>query len=135
MDVDIIYGFENVKIEATARTPYVNLDKDNGLIELKGKSIPENAVQFYWHFNRWVSEYINQPQKQTTVNLAFTYLNSASLVVVSGLLRQLNGLIGIKSNIIINWLYESGDDEIKELGDFLCQDMHFKINLQEVERI
>ena len=56
-------------------------------------------------------------------------------MVVSGLLRQLNGLIGIKSNIIINWLYESGDDEIKELGDFLCQDMHFKINLQEVERI
>lgn len=135
MEADVIYGFENVQIQATNRTPFVNLNKDEGLIEIKGKSIPENAVHFYYHFNRWISEYVNQPQEKTTVNLACTYLNSASLVVVSRLMKQLNELIAVKSTIIINWVYETGDEEMRELGEFLCQDMNFKINLQEVERI
>lgn len=135
MDAEIIYGFENVQINETARTPYVDLNKDKGTIDLRGKSIPENAGQFYWHFNRWISEYVNQPQKETIVNLAFSYLNSTSLVVISRLMMQLNDVAATKSIVILNWFYEVGDEEMRELGEFICHDMNFNINLQEVERI
>ena len=47
----LTFGFENVEIESTFKTPYIKLNKDEGLIEIRGVSIPENTVQFYWHFN------------------------------------------------------------------------------------
>jgi hypothetical protein len=38
---------EKIFRSATENTPLVNFDPSQGLIEIKGRSIPENSIEFY----------------------------------------------------------------------------------------
>ncbi len=38
---------EIIKIEATPKTPMIYFDSEKGHIELRGRSIPENSLDFY----------------------------------------------------------------------------------------
>jgi hypothetical protein len=40
---------ENLTIEGTAKTPTVEFNASKGILELKGRSIPENSIEFYKH--------------------------------------------------------------------------------------
>ena len=40
-------NMENLNLEGSAITPTVNFHSDNGVLELKGRSIPENSIEFY----------------------------------------------------------------------------------------
>lgn len=135
MELDLVFRFENIEIEATNRTPYVKLNKDEGFIEIKGKSIPENKNKFYWHFNRWVSEYVRCPADNTTVNIRLAYVNSSSLLVIAGFLKTLLNYVGLKSTITVNWFYEAGDEDMKDIGLFLNESTGFNMDIQEVQVI
>ena len=37
---------ESLAIEGTAKTPTVKFEAEQGLIEIKGRSIPENSIEF-----------------------------------------------------------------------------------------
>ena len=36
-----------ISIEGTSKTPTVLFDSESGVMELKGRSIPENSIEFY----------------------------------------------------------------------------------------
>ena len=38
---------ESIKLEGTPKTPTVEFSADNGVLLLKGRSIPENSIEFY----------------------------------------------------------------------------------------
>ena len=38
---------DTITIEESAKTPYILMDPEKGVIEIKGRSIPENSVEFY----------------------------------------------------------------------------------------
>ena len=38
---------EPISIAGTPKTPTVHFDAGNGKIEIKGRSIPENSIEFY----------------------------------------------------------------------------------------
>lgn len=129
------YGFENVEVTGGTKTPYIKLNKDEGIIEIKGRSIPENTVEFYWPFNRWLSEYSKTPASQTTINLALSYLNSASAVVITRLMQLLDNMIGLQSEVTVNWYYEKGDIEMMNMGKDYQEIMKCEVNLHEVEKL
>lgn len=135
MDDVLEFGFENIEVEGTTKTPYIRLNKDDGIIEIKGRSIPENTVQFYYHFNRWLSEYAAQPAPKTTVLMALHYMNSSSTVIITRMMKLLDDMIGMNSEVEINWHYEKGDLEMKELGADYGTIMKCPVNLKEVEKI
>lgn len=124
------FGFENIEIKAGLKTPFIRLDKDAGVIEIKGRSFPENAAEFYYHFNRWLAEYSSNPAKTTTVSISLLYLNSSSVVVITRMMKLLDGMISMNTELKIKWHFEEGDADIEELG------LHFKTNSKcEVELI
>ena len=43
-------NMENLTLEGSAKTPTVSFDSENGVLELKGRSIPENSIEFYKPF-------------------------------------------------------------------------------------
>lgn len=135
MDLPLEFGFENVEIEGTMKTPYILLDKDKGLIEIRGNSIPENTREFYWHFNRWLTEYCSQPAKHTKVNLALRYINSSSAVVITRMMQLIDTMIGMNTTIEINWYYEEEDQSMQEQGQLYQDTMRSKINMIAVDRI
>jgi hypothetical protein len=36
-----------LQLEGSPKTPFVNFDPSTGFLELKGRSIPENSIDFY----------------------------------------------------------------------------------------
>jgi len=136
IDLDeITFSFVDVEIQATKRTPYVKLNKAAGIIELRGKSFPENATNTYWSLNRWIAEYIAYPAKTTKINIALSFMNSGTSRLITEMLKNMHSTIGIKSNLVVNWYYEQGDTEMESIGEYYKELLDGLIVLHEVDKI
>lgn len=106
---------ERLLIAATQKTPLVHMDANKGLIEIKGRSTPEDTDLVFGPIFEWLNEYLKEPQKKTTVNLHFEYFNSST---TKALMRLINTLIPLSKKegyeLEINWLYF--DEDMFEYG-------------------
>lgn len=110
-----------INIEKTQLTPSILLDKDLGLVEIKGDSLPENTQEFYKSLMNELKDYFNSPKDTTTVNLEITYFNSSS----SKLFFDFFDLIeraSEKYTIEINWIYDEENESMEEAGEDFAED-------------
>ncbi|MBI9063526.1 MAG: DUF1987 domain-containing protein [Marinilabiliaceae bacterium] len=108
---------ETIIREGTPKTPYVRLDGENGLVEIKGRSIPENSVEFYKPLIDWLEKYGNDPSNETNVNIQLEYFNTSSSKCILDIFKRLE-LIHKKGNPVeINWYYEEDDEDMFEAGE------------------
>ena len=56
---------EPIKIEGTPKTPTVRFDSSAGVFEIRGRSIPENSVEFYKPIVDWLDSYKENPLPKT----------------------------------------------------------------------
>ena len=106
------------KINAGTKTPHLHSDFQAGTIEMKGKSIPENAVEFYRPVFEWLDAYIQQPRPETHVTVQLEYFNTSSSKCLLDIFRKLESLhTSGKSLVTIHWLYEAEDEDMMEAGD------------------
>jgi len=97
---------ENIfKIESTNFTPNVEINYDEKYARIDGRSIPEDAYDFYF--------VITQKLKNVSdlvLDIELEYLNSASL-------RFINFAITSELNLkCVNWYYVKDDVDIEEKG-------------------
>jgi hypothetical protein len=132
-----IFEFEyvNVAIKATESTPFIALHKEAGTIVIHGNSITEDSAKFYWSLSRWLQEYCRKPAKITTVSLAFNYMNSSSDVMISRMMATLSTMVGLNSEIKIDWYFERGDDEMKAQGAYYQELVDCPITMREVSSL
>ena len=107
---------ERMLLEATPKSPLIHMDADKGLIELKGRSTPEDIDKVYLPIFSWVENYLSNPKPKTIVNFHFEYFNSSTTKV---LMRLINKLLVIHkaeaTSLEINWLYY--DEDMLEYGE------------------
>ena len=109
---------EKLIIEPGNKTPSLLFDADNGTLEIKGKSIPENSVEFYRPVYEWLDNYAQQPNKKTNVIIRLEYFNTSSSKCLLDIFRKLETLhVSRKSEVSIAWLYETDDEDMMEAGD------------------
>ena len=102
-------------IEGTPKTPFVRMDAENGIIEIKGRSIPENSIEFYRVLVDWLEAYAKDPQPQTQVFLQFEYLNThTSGKSILAVFNKLEAIHRINQGVTINWYYD--EEDTLELG-------------------
>ncbi len=127
---------KNFALEGSLTTPSVNLNPEEGLIEIKGKSIPEDTIDFYQPLYDWLDEYSQNPQKDTTVNLAMEYFNTSSSKEFLKLLRMLEDLhTEGKSNVVVKWFHESDDEEMMDMGHGLQSDSRMPLEVIPIDEI
>ena len=108
-----------INIEATNKTPEVNFDAESGLLELKGRSIPENTVEFYKPLQVWLNKYGQNPSPKTTVKIFIEYFNTSSSKCIYDLLKKLEEIHKAGNEILVNWYYEDDDEALLESGEEL----------------
>ena len=112
---------ENLIIEKSPYTPEISLDK-NGIINLKGRSYPENTFEFYEPMMNWVEEYFsNLPAEITTINMDIFYFNSSSSKLFFDFFDLLEEHC-LEHTIVINWLYDGENDAALEAGEDYKED-------------
>lgn len=108
---------ESISIEGTPKTPTVNFDAGTGIVEIKGRSIPENSIEFYRPIVEWLEEYSKAPQKLTTVNIQLEYFNTSSSKCILDVFKKLEAIKKARNEVIINWYYEEDDEDMLEAGE------------------
>ncbi len=103
-------------VEATEDTPKIEIDKDSGILELSGRSLPENAVAFYRPLNDWLNEYVKNPCTLTIVKIFLDYYNSASARQMFDVFLTLEELIPKGYTVVVKWYYKKGDELMLERG-------------------
>lgn len=105
-----------ILINKTNITPAIHLDKVKGIFEISGKSLPENAIEFYQPTLKWFEWYIENPNPTTTLVFELDYFNSASSKIFISILRLLEYLINKGLEVDIMWRYYEDDEDTMEIG-------------------
>ena len=108
---------EPLLLEGTAKTPTVKFDAGDGVIEIKGRSIPENSIEFYKPLVEWLEEYSATPLDLTQVNVQLEYFNTSSSKCILDVFKKLETIHKGKNEVIINWHYEEEDEDMLEAGE------------------
>ena len=124
---------EILSIEGAAKTPTVNLNPETGTIEIKGRSIPENSIEFYKPVVDWLEEYGNNPKEKTNVNIQLEYFNTSSSKCILDVLKKLESIAKAGNDMIINWYYEEDDEDMLEAGEDYQSIIKIPFKMIEIE--
>lgn len=126
---------ENINLGGTPKTPSVNFNFENGVIELKGRSIPENSVEFYKPLNNWIKEYGENPQKTTVFEVKLEYFNTSSSKCLLDIFKILESIHGNNTEVKVNWYFEKDDGDMEEAGEDYQAIIPLTFTMIEVEEI
>lgn len=110
-----------LSIDGTFKTPTIKAGVNTGIIEIRGRSNPENAPEFYKPLLNWVDEYVKVPAAQTEVIIAMEHFNTSSSKVILNMLRRLEVIPGSVKNVVVNWHYEADDEDERETGEYYAK--------------
>jgi len=108
---------EPISIEGSPKTPTVIFDASEGIIEIKGRSIPENSIEFYKPLVDWLEEYKKDPLPVTKVNIQLEYFNTSSSKCILDVFKKLEAIHKAKHDVEVNWYYEEDDEDMLEAGE------------------
>jgi hypothetical protein len=124
---------DTIVIEGTPKTPSVNFNASTGIIELKGRSIPENSIEFYKPLIEWIEKYGTAPQAKTTVNVQLEYFNTSSSKCILDVFKRLETIANGGHDVAINWHYEEDDEDMLEAGEDYQSIIKVPFKMIEVE--
>jgi hypothetical protein len=108
---------ETIKIQGTEDTPKVILDKDKELMEISGRSLPEDVASFYEPVLTWLDEYAQSPNKKTVFNFKLVYFNTASSKLLLDILMKLEEIHEAGNDVLIRWHFPEDDEDMEEAGE------------------
>lgn len=108
---------ETINIEPSVKTPRIIFDAIEGILEIEGRSIPENSTEFYKPIFEWLDLYIETPVSNTKFNFKLEYFNTSSSKCILDVLRKLEKLHKNGNAVVVNWYYEEDDEDMKEAGE------------------
>jgi hypothetical protein len=121
---------ENLVMNATNKTPYVEFSH-KGILTIRGRSIPEDANIFYDHLQSWVFQYCLDPPQTTVVDINLEYMNSATAKSLLLILSEFSSITQQGKELVVNWYYESGDDDMVERGEYFEKILQLEFNYME----
>ncbi len=125
---------DSIIIEGTPKTPTVQFSAETGVLEIAGRSIPENAVEFYKPLVDWIGEYGSAAKDNTEVNIRLEYFNTSSSKCILDVFKKLESING-QTNITINWYFEEDDEDMLEAGEDYEAIINIPFKMVEIEEI
>ena len=116
---------EKYTYEGTARTPTINFVFSTGVLEIKGRSIPENALEFYQPLIEALEKYSGSVKPTTIATVSLEYFNTSSAKRILDVFKKLEEIKKAGSAVSINWFYEEDDEDM--LG--AAQDYEALVNI------
>ena len=123
---------EDLKHEGSAKTPVVEFSS-NGELLLKGRSIPENSIEFYKPLIEWLESYSESPNSTTVLSVQLEYFNTSSSKCILDVFKKLESVSG--TEITVKWHYEEDDEDMLEAGEDYEAIIDLPFEMIEVEEI
>jgi hypothetical protein len=107
---------ETLYLPGSDDTPEITLDKKKGVFEIKGRSLPEDVIEFYTRVFSWLEQYVSDPNEESVFKIRIVYFNSASQRALNEIFTILSRIPNKGKKVQIEWYYFEDDDEMKESG-------------------
>ena len=124
---------ENITIEGSPKTPTVDFNASNGVLVVKGRSIPENSIEFYKPLLEWIEQYSQAPQSKTEVVIQLEYFNTSSSKCILDVFKKLETISSAGKAIEIMWHYEEDDEDMLEAGEDYEAIINIPFKMVEIE--
>ena len=108
---------EILKIESSEDNPQIILDRESNILEISGRSLPEDVNTFYEPMMSWIEEYAKDPHDTTIFNFKLTYFNTASSKIILDILTQFEEIIEEGHRVMVRWHYPEEDEDMMEAGE------------------
>jgi hypothetical protein len=104
-------------IEPSDDTPKIYFEPEIELYVIAGKSLPENAIDFYQPVFDWANKFLysNEAPANFILNFKLDYFNTASSKQIAKLLRILESCPA-SENVLIKWYYDKEDTDMLKAG-------------------
>ena len=107
--MEILSTIENEKC------PKVFLDKEKGVFQIIGRSVPEDARKFYDPIIDWLEEYVTKPNRNTIFHFELDYFNTASSMMILAIILKLKLIHGSEGKeVLVKWNFD--DEDMKDAG-------------------
>jgi len=108
---------DSLTIQKTEDTPQVDFDIETGIFKLSGRSLPENAIDFYKPILDWIETVLSESfDKKFVFEVKLEYFNTASSKQLAKMLLLIERYIEANS-ILIRWFYEKEDNDMLISGN------------------
>ncbi len=108
---------EILKIESTEDSPQIVLDRESNILEISGRSLPEDVNTFYEPMMSLIEEYAKNPLDVTVFSFKFTYFNTASSKIILDILTRFEEMIEEGHEVMVRWHYSEEDEDMMEAGE------------------
>jgi hypothetical protein len=102
--------------EELRNSPGIIYYTDNNMLEITGRSIPENPEIIFNRLDGWITTHFEK-NKDLNVSIRLEYINSGSSKYLYEILKRLAGYARSGNNVNMKWLYEEDDETMLELGE------------------
>lgn len=126
---------DNINIEGTAKTPQVEFDGGNGKLLIKGRSIPENSIEFYKPLIDWIDAYAGSVDGNTEVNIQLEYFNTSSSKCILDVFKRLEQIKNAGKGVTVKWHYEVDDEDMLEAGEDYQAIIDLPFQMIEIEEV
>ena len=123
----------DIKLEGSPKTPTIEFNSGSGSLLIKGRSIPENSIEFYKELITALEDYNENPQANTKVEIQLEYFNTSSSKCILDVFKKLETINAGSSEVSINWYYEEDDEDMLEAGEDYQAIINIPFKMIEVE--
>ena len=103
-------------IKGSQTSPLVKFDPGKGLLEISGRAIEENAIEFFKPLSEAVEKYAASPAENTEIDIKLEYINTASTRCLLELFKSLDAIFKQGHKMVVNWYYEEDDEGMLDTG-------------------
>jgi hypothetical protein len=125
----------NILLDGSAKTPTVHFDGTTGQLELRGRSIPENSIEFYRPLIDWIDNYSKAPQPATKLRVQLEYFNTSSSKCILDLFKKLEAVRSSGNEVMVFWHYEPDDEDMLEAGEDYQAIINIPFKMVQIEEV
>jgi len=107
---------EKLFFNATSQTPEIDFNPKTGVMQIKGRCIPDEPDNFWLPVLNWFESYLLNPVENTTFQIDLDYFNISSSKRILFLLYKLNELAEEGREVCVEWHYRDADEDMFEVG-------------------
>jgi hypothetical protein len=126
---------DSIKIDGTPKTPTISFDGESGELVIKGRSIPENSIDFYKPLIDWLDRYIGNAGEEVVLKMELEYFNTSSSKCILDIFKKLEAIKNNGKRVVVKWHYEEDDEDMLEAGEDYDAIIDIDFEMIKVEEI
>lgn len=122
---------KDLNIPATQSTPEISAQWENGTLDMRGDSYPENSFRFFVPIIKWIRLYLAESPGPLRLTLRLLYLNTSSVKGMMDIFDMLEAAHADGRQVEVVWFYDAENERVAELASEFKEDCTFLFEIKE----